>query len=84
MTVESEVSSNLNLSRSTSPIYFNALLGFLNYKGLGGEFIVLVDESRLSSHMTTRRYYKIESLTFVAMTKFEPQDDRIMRRLDSF
>ncbi len=46
--------------------------------------MVLVDESRLASNLSGRRFYKIENLIFIAMGNIDPDNDRLMRRLDIF
>ena len=60
------------------------LIGFLNYKGLGGEFIALCDESKPVSSFPTHRFFKIESVLFIPLMPFNVDDDRILKRLEAF
>ena len=63
---------------------FSFFVGFLNFRGIAGEFIVLVDGSRLATQIHTAKYYKIESLIFVPMIFFEKGDSRLVKKLDRF
>lgn len=84
MTTEKEITANLNFgNRSASPVNFACLVGFLNYRGLGGEYIVLADEARLVTSVAGRRFYKIESLVFVPLVEGGP-DDKVVKKLDAF
>jgi hypothetical protein len=60
------------------------LLGFLNYKGIGGSFIALADTSRLASNLSVRKYYQIEDVLFIPLSTHDRSDDRLLRKLDNF
>jgi hypothetical protein len=56
----------------------------LNFKGLGGSFIVLADEGRICCNLAGWRYYKIENLVFLPLLPFDRDDDRLLNKLDNF
>lgn len=82
--LDTQLSSTVNLSKSSSCIYFSCFVGFLNYKGLGGSFIVLADEGRICSSIPGAKFYKIENLVFIPLTAFDREDERLLNKLDSF
>ena len=59
-------------------------VGFLNYRGLGGEFIVLVEDSILIADLGTHKFYKIESLVFIPLIPFNMEDGKLMKKLNNF
>lgn len=74
----------MNILKSSNCLYFGCLLGFLNYKGLGGALIVLADEGRICCSLPGAKFYKIENLVFIPLFPYDRTDERILGKLENF